>query len=247
MNSLVPTLSGVIDRRILVNFRARPEVVAKILPAPFGPKLVRNWAMVGICLIRLKDIRPCGFPALCGLNSENAAHRIAVEWGDNGATREGVFIPRRDTSSQLQAFVGGQVFPGVHHRATFKVTESAGEFCLEMRSQEGVTTVEVRAKLANWLNPDSLFTSLAEASDFFARGSAGYSATGDADCWDGLELYTTGWNVEPLEVSGVKSSFFDNREKFPDGTIEFDCGLLMRGIDHEWRTLPQMRHPETLT
>ena len=247
MISLVPTMRGVIDRRMLVNFRVRAEVVARILPVPFRPKLVRGWAMVGICLIRLKDIRPHGFPAMCGLNSENAAHRIAVEWEANGATREGVFIPRRDTSSQLQAFVGGRVFPGVHHRAAFKVEESGDEFGLAMRSQDGVTTVDVHARLANRLSPDSVFTSLAEASEFYARGAVGYSATGNAGCWDGLELHTTGWNVKPLEVSAVKSSFFGDREKFPDGTIEFDCALLMRGIDHEWRTLPQMRQPERQT
>lgn len=240
-------MRGVIDRRMLVNFRARPEVVAKMLPAPFRPKLVCGWAMVGICLIRLKDIRPHGFPALCGLNSENAAHRIAVEWDENGAMREGVFIPRRDTSSQLQAFVGGRVFPGVHHRATFKVKETANEFCLKMRSEDGVTTVDVQAKLANWLDTNSVFTSLADASDFFARGAVGYSATCEAGCWDGLELHTTGWNVEPLEVSVVKSSFFDDRERFPSGSIEFDCALLMRGIDHEWRTLPQMHQHERQT
>ena len=65
--------------------------------------------MAGICLIRLKDIRPRGFGAMFGVSSENAAHRIAVNGTRGGATREGVFIPRRDTSSLLQSFV--KVFP----------------------------------------------------------------------------------------------------------------------------------------
>ena len=134
MTALVPTLHGVIDRRMLVNFRARPEAVTGMLPAPFQPKLVRGWAMVGICLIRLRDIRPRGFPSWCGLNSEIAAHRMAVGWNENGASGEGVFIPRRDTSSSVQAFVGGRVFPGVHHQALFTVQESATEFSLAMCS-----------------------------------------------------------------------------------------------------------------
>ena len=139
------------------------------------------------------------------------------------------------------------MFPGVHHRAHFKVKESADEFSLAMRSEDGVTTVDVQAKLAKQLNHNSVFTSLAEASDFFARGAVGYSATCEAGCWDGLELCTTGWHVEPLEVSAVKSSFFDDRDKFPGGTIEFDCALLMRGLEHEWRTLPQMHQHERQT
>lgn len=247
MNVFVPTMHGVIDRRMLINFRARPEVVAKMLPPSFRPKLVNGWAMVGICLIRLKDLRPRGFPVLCGLNSENAAHRFAVEWDESGVTREGVFIPRRDTSSQLQTWVGGRVFPGVHHHATFKVEETATDFSLEMRSEDGVATVAVKANLASWLIPGSVFWSLADASDFFARGAVGYSATCEAGCWDGLELRTIGWNVEPLNVSMVNSSFFDDRERFPAGTIEFDSALLMRGVDHEWRTLPQMHQHERQT
>jgi len=244
MITLAPTMHGIIDRRLLLNFRARPDVVAKMLPTPFRPKLANGWAMVGICLIRLKDIRPRGFPAKCGLNSENAAHRIAVEWEEGGETREGVFIPRRDTSSQLQTWVGGRLFPGVHHYARFEVNETATEFAVEMCSEDGLVKLGVRATLADWLDPNSVFWSLAEASDFFARGSVGYSATCESGCWDGLELHTVEWSVEPLKVSMVTSSFFNDRGRFPEGTIAFDCALLMRGVDHEWHTLPHMHQQE---
>ena len=79
-----PELQGVIRRRILVNFRAEPEVVRRLLPAPFKPKQQAGHALVGVCLIRLEAIRPTGWPAWCGLSSENAAHRIAVEWEQGG-------------------------------------------------------------------------------------------------------------------------------------------------------------------
>jgi hypothetical protein len=32
----------------------------------------------------------------------------------------------------------------------------------------------------------------------------------------------------------VESSFFEDRSLFPAGSVEFDCALVMRGIDHEW-------------
>ncbi len=76
----VPVVQGVIARRLLVNFRVRPEVLAALLPGPFRPKLVHGFGMAGICLIRLEQVRPRGLPAFVGLSSENAAHRIAVEW-----------------------------------------------------------------------------------------------------------------------------------------------------------------------
>src|SRR5688572_9935773 len=96
----LPVIAGVIKRRILVNFRVAPEVIQRILPYAFRPKLYEGHAIAGICLIRLEQIRPIEFPAFLGISSENAAHRIAVEWRDaDGITREGVYIPRRDTGS----------------------------------------------------------------------------------------------------------------------------------------------------
>ena len=138
----IPVIRGVIDRRILVNYHVDPRVLAPLLPAPFRPKVVHGIGMVGICLIRLKKVRPTLFPSWLGIASENAVHRTA--------------------------------------------------------------------------------------------GSLGYSATPDPSRFQGLELRCLGWRVEPLEVEEVRSSFFEDESYFPKGSIEFDCALLMRGIEHEW-------------
>ncbi len=87
----IPTIQGIIDRRVLVNFTVDPDIIQKIIPAPFRPKIYKSKAIVGICLIRLKHIRPKGLPDFIGISSENGAHRIAVEWTEKGAAKEGVF------------------------------------------------------------------------------------------------------------------------------------------------------------
>ena len=84
----LPAIRGTIDRRILANYRINPKVVSAILPPPFRPKLVNGFAIGGICLIRLKAMRPRFFPFRWGIGSENAAHRIAVEWEVDGEFRE---------------------------------------------------------------------------------------------------------------------------------------------------------------
>src|SRR5215470_15052763 len=113
----LPTIEGVIRRRILVNYRVDPRVIRNDLPTRFRPKLHDGQAVAGICLIRLEHIRPKSLPELIGASSENAAHRIAVLWDENGATREGVFIPRRDTNSEINHLLGGRLFPGEQHKA----------------------------------------------------------------------------------------------------------------------------------
>ena len=77
-----PLVRGIIKRRMLINFRVDASVMQRFLPAPFRPKLHQGHAIAGICLIRLEEIRPGGLPALLGVSSENAAHRIAVEWDE---------------------------------------------------------------------------------------------------------------------------------------------------------------------
>lgn len=232
----VPHVHGVIRRRLLVNFRADQEVLQRQLPAPFRPKLHGGFGIAGICLIRLEDIRPRRFPKLVGLSSENAAHRIAVCWDD----REGVYIPRRDTGSLANAFAGGRLFPGEHHRAKFEVEDRAGAIALRMRSADGSVCVEVRGHEAESLPPTSRFASIEAASRFFEAGSLGYSATEGGEKLDGVVLETKTWRVAPLALDHVFSSWFADESRFPKGSVEFDCALIMRDVEHEWRAMPSL-------
>jgi hypothetical protein len=236
----IPIIRGVIDRRILVNFRVDSAVLARLLPAPFRPKLVDGAGMAGVCLIRLRDIRPRFLPPVLGISSENAAHRIAVEWGQGGNTREGVFIPRRDTSSRLNTLAGGWLFPGVHHHAAFRVQEHDDRYRVELNSDDRQTHLRVEGHVAEELPPTSIFGSLKEASDFFERGSLGYSVTATPGQFDGLELRSFNWRVRPLAVDRVESSYVEDWALFPPGSVEFDCALLMRGIEHEWHGRGQL-------
>jgi hypothetical protein len=240
----IPVVRGLIDRRILVNYRVKADVLARILPPPFRPKLVHGFGMAGVCLIRLRQIRPRLWPAFGGISSENAAHRIAAEWTEEGAQREGVFIPRRDTSSWLNALAGGRVFPGLHHHARVLVEERAGRYRIALDSDDRQTHVLVEGCVAGSLPSTSVFGSLGEASAFFERGALGYSVTPRAGEFDGLELRSFDWHVEPLALDRVESSFFEDRSLFPAGSAEFDCALLMRGINHEWHRKDTLRWAE---
>ncbi|MCI0399504.1 MAG: DUF2071 domain-containing protein [Chloroflexi bacterium] len=236
-----PTIEGVIERRILVNFRVDPAVLESFLPPPFKPKTVHGFGIAGVCLIRLADIRPQFLPGFFGLSSENAAHRIAVTWEEEGQTREGVYIPRRDSSSTLNTLIGGRLFPGVHHLATFDVDESDNHYHVKLQSHDGETTLEVKARVATALPETSIFESVDEASAFFEAGALGYSPAGEAGCYEGLELEALEWKVQPLAVEHVVSSFFEQPELFPPAAVAFDCALLMQQIPHRWHSRPSMK------
>ena len=194
----IPTISGIIDRRILINYAVDPAIAKQIVPEPFSPKIINDKAIVGICLIRLKNIRIKGLPASLGFGSENGAHRIAVEWTDGDEQKEGVYVPRRDTSSYFNTIVGGRVFPGKHYHAKFDIKEDEQNYHVAFKSSDD-TLISIDAQLTDTFNPQSVFKDLSAASDFFKEGSLGYSPNGNK--YEGLLLNTFKWEVQPLKLT----------------------------------------------
>ncbi len=241
-----PRLATVIVRRLLLNYRADPQVVAADLPAPFRPRLRRGYAVVGLDLCRTGRTRPVGLPAVVGVASESASHRIAVEWDGPDGVRQGVYIPRRDSGSRLSVAVGARVSPGVHHRASFEVVEAPGRLRVAYATLDEDAAVDVEVRLDEGLNgrpwgtergPSRLFDGPDDASEFFRLESAGYSAGREPDRFDGAGLTTTQWRVDPCVLERAASSVFDDRDRFPVGSIEPDCALLMRQLPARWTAL----------
>ncbi len=233
----IPTITGIIKRRFLINFRIVPDKLKETLPVPFEPKIHNGYAIGGICLIRLEKIRPLALPIDCGIGSENAAHRFAVKWNGN---KEGVYIPRRDTDSLLNHITGGRIFPGVHEMAIFKVKENEGKFEFNMKSHDQKVHIDFKGSISDSMPQSSCFKSVEESSEFFKNGSLGYSATKNKNIYDGLLLKTDKWKVKPFAISKVSSSYFENEAMFPKGSVVFDHALFMENIPHEWHSADEL-------
>jgi len=170
---LMPEIVGTIERRLLISVRIDPQVAARIIPRPLQPKIVNGWNIGGVCLIRLRHMRGKDTPEWCGLPSENAAHRFAVQWLDRGKVREGVYIPDRDTDSKLNHLVGGRLFPGTHHLADFQIWESDGRFRVGYDRRKGDCSVKVVARAVDRWPAGSAFESFGEISEFYRQGNVG--------------------------------------------------------------------------
>ena len=239
----LPAMTGTIERRLLVNYRADPAAVAALLPAPLEPQLVRDSAVVDICLIRLAALRPLGLPAAVGFRSENAAHRIAVRWRDPKlGDRTGVYIPHRHSASRLTVGLGGRVFPGRHTRGRFQVREAQDRVGLTITTEVG-PLVEVEARTTDTWPQSRLFAGLDEASTFFRQGCDGYSPARQGDALDGVRLETSDWSVVPAEPLHARSAVLDDPRVFPPGTLELDHALLMRQVPVVWHALPTIWCP----
>ena len=234
------SIHGVIERRILLNYRIDPEVLQKVLPLGFRPKLFKEKGIGGVCMIRFGGLRPRMTPEWLGLGSENAAHRIAVEWEQDDGKKEGVFIPRRDTNSWFNKNLGGRVFPGIFQKSNFSVAESANSISVKIQQADGVEAASFSGDVTGKLPSTSLFQSTEEAASFFSLGATGYSATYEPNHYHGMELHFLNWKVEPMQITHAFSSIFCDPIRFPKGSVELDCALVMRNIDHEWHSRPDL-------
>ncbi len=230
----LPLLDGLIDRRILINYRVDPAATDALLPPGIEPLIINGYASAGICLLRLRDVGIKNTPSLCRITSENAAHRFLVKWRMHGHERHGVYIPRRDTDSRLNVALAGRLFSWPHYLASFEVSEHAGHYEVNVR---GEAQLHVRAQVTTSFPGDSMFQSLAHASSCFCDCSFGLSPSRKRRGLKLIELKTASWDVKPLCVQVLRSSFFSNESFFPAGSIAFDNALLMEGIRHEWRSV----------
>jgi hypothetical protein len=234
------TITCTIERRLLVSYRIEPELVARLLPAPLRPQLVRGLAVGGVCFIRLGGLRAGHLPPLPRLATENAAHRFAVEWDDANGTQAGVFVPRRDTNSRITAAAGGNVFPGSYRLARFDVDEPGSQVRITVTARRGPVQLAVTATPAATLESE-LFATLDDATGFFRRGALGLSPSAHPGHLDGVRLHSASWAARPMTAK-IRSRLFDDTALFPPGTCSLDCALVMRNLPARWTT-DQRRNP----
>jgi len=228
-------LEGVIAQRVLLNFRADPNVVAPLIPPPFDLIEQNGYALVGVCLIRFAGLRPAGWPRFLGWSPRSMAHRAAVRFRGRDGAGEGVYIFRRDTSNRTVALFGGRLFPGRQSRAIFEVQDSNSDIEISVHTDEADADVRFRAaKTLPWTTSSKLFSSLQTATGFLARGECGFSPSASDGCLDGMRLRINDWRASPLAVEHIRAAFFENPRLFPPGSIDFDHALLMENVPHRW-------------
>ncbi|MEO9254358.1 MAG: DUF2071 domain-containing protein [Tepidiformaceae bacterium] len=224
------TLRAQVRRRLLISYRVDPTVAQTLIPEPFRPQLVDGSAVAGVCMIGLQSVRPGWLRPRLGFQTENVAHRIAVEWDENGVTRSGVYIVERHSSSLLPVLAGGRLFPGVQKRASFTLNETASRFRVAMSAPGTRVAVDVELG-GEWTS--SLFASVQAASAFHENGAVGWSPRRDGNGVEPLKLTSKDWAVIPGQVISVQSSFFD---ELPEGSAVLDSVVVMRDLPFFWDT-----------
>jgi hypothetical protein len=86
---------------------------------------------------------------------------------------------------------------------------------------------------------DSTLGSLDDAHAFFRDGGPGFSPTPDGR-FAGIDLKAESWQLDPVAVTGMEAAWFDDLNRFPQGTAVFDSALVMRRTSSRWRGVPDV-------
>ena len=232
---MLPRITGMIARRILLNYRVPEASLKELVPPPLTPRVVSGYGLIGVCMIRFHQLRPAVAPKWLGLSSENAAHRISVWFPAEGSQAEetGVYVFRRDTDSPFVRLAGGRLFPGVHASATFQSEETDRALSMEIHDREGLL-VRLRG-LRGQPFRSKVFADHAAASAYFSADRLGVSPGLDGQRLEAIELQCHRWSTEPVEV---EEPFV--REFAPILGAEYDHTLLMHEIPHHWVERPRL-------
>lgn len=122
----------------------------------------------------------------------------------------------------------------------YRVGRDADEYRVDVSSRGGGVHVSVAAHRAATVSPGSVFADVEQASDFSRCGSVGYAATPSEGVVDGVALTAEDWTIVALHLGEVRSSFFDDVDRFPPGTAVLDSALLMLDTETRWRPQPTL-------
>ncbi len=108
--------------------------------------------------------------------------------------------------------------------------EEADAVRVAFATRDGAVEVDATVEPAGELHGSGLFADLAEASEFFRLGHRGLSPNAGGDHLDVLELSTDAWKVTAGRPRTVRSTFFEDLDRFPPGSAVLDSALVMRGV-----------------
>ncbi len=228
--SALTTLRAQVRHRLLLSYRVEPSVAQGFVPAPLRPQLVEGFAVAGVCVIALENVRPGWVRPALGLRTTNVAHRIAVEWDEDGRVLSGVYVPHRHSSGAIPALLGGIVFPGAQTRAHVSIEASSERLRATLRHAD--ETMDATVTPSRQFS-SALFPTAEAASEFHRRGVTGWSPRRNGRGLESVRLTSEAWSARGARIEEVRSTFFD---RLPAGSAVPDSALVMSDVPFLWRS-----------
>ncbi len=227
--------TGVLENTVMLNFRTDVEVLKRILPFPFDPRLVDGFGLVSILLFRMKDLyceTNIGWPSL---PSDHVLYRISVSFNHGGRRQSGMYILRHEVNTRLplrQRRRGLFPLAGSPVRWNKNPWKDQFEWTLKSGSR---TKLQVKARPGRSFSGGSLFQNLEEAADFFSHERFVLAPRYQQSIFSSTHFLPLSWEVKPLQVLRLKTDFKQLANLFPSDRIFYDSGLMWPQMPCKWQ------------
>lgn len=222
------SIEGRMVRRLLVNATLDVDLVSPLLPPGVVPAVVggRGRAFVGVCLLRVADLRPGRAPALLGRSFDGLAYRVAVTTSQGAPA---VHIVRRETADRLARCVGGRVFPGTHRRVDTDV--SADELRVVAGGHGGPSLVVEVADEPPRIDHGSVLGDDEAASAFFSAATLATSPARRAGRYECLRMEAPPFSVRAVRPQELVLDRLAWALGAPEpAALRFDSAFLVRDV-----------------
>lgn len=233
-----PALNGQIDRRICIHYLIDPEVARQFLPNQLRLRLYQGSALGGVCVFRMAPPRPRLLPIPLGFGTEIAWHRIAVEWNRGETLVKGQYLLRCEADSGPGSLMTPRASSGPETAARISVRSNPEGLLVNMKSTDGLGDLQMTATPGAPWPKESVFPSAEAAQLAFSGGHVLWTGDGAQDM-EGFEFSFEGGSATTLNWQEVHSAWFDDRERFPLGSIQLDSAVLVSRSEQDVQAQPE--------
>ena len=227
--------TGVLENTVLLNFRTDAELLRRLLPEPFEPRLVDGFGLISILMFRMRDLACETDRGLPSPPSEHVLYRIAVTWQQGTRTYHGMYILRHEVNSRLPIRQRRRgLFPVIGQPVRWGKSPWKGSFEWTLRNNRRLR-LRVGAKIARSFSGGSVFDSLEHASEFFSRERAAIAPRYQKSVFANTHFLPLAWGVKPLHVHRLKTDFDHLENIFPAGKIVYDSALIWPEMPCRWQ------------
>lgn len=228
MRPVLPAVRARMRERFIVNVRVPPDALAAELPGSLEPQVVNGWGVVSFCLLDLRRLTIAPLPPAVGPRSMSCAVRYAVL---DEAAAPSVFVPERQTSSKLGAWLTRLGFSAPHGLVDIDCSSH----------QDGGTELTVRADGAvtfeGWLRPrttlqSGAFNTIDDFAQFLAMGERSYGRSRHDGRLTVLDLHKSDAGYEPQSIERINGTFADHWTAVGG---EVDSAFRTTDARYEWK------------
>lgn len=226
------TIVAQMRERFIINFRLRPESLARHLPVRWlEPQVVNGWSALSFCILKLNDLTLWPIPSIFGFSTLSCAYRIGVMDLSGGRPEPSVYVTDRNADLPLcirtAPLLLADAIPALKGTV---VTSQGGVTKVALTFMDGQPMFSAEITSAPAFS-SAVFADLNAFAEFIKAGVSSYTPSVLPDTLARVDLHKEDVEYRPLHAR-VDFNCMDGI--WPDAGLEYDSAVFASGATYRW-------------